>query len=212
VWAPAAEPTADSSAFDALFAPLPSPPSAVAPPIPLVEPSAATILPPTPPAAPEARVATGETRPVGHWRSQAEADDDDFTATISHGDGSTSFATSSLVLPLLPGQDPDTGEVMLTNSISLPSALAATRAHTPLDESHIDHLLDPDDHQLVNTDSVPIRAVRAVSSSSGSRSGLVTPAKPNRGGRVLTGLIVSASVMIVVVVTLLVVAVASDVL
>ncbi len=83
------------------------------------------------------------------------------------------------MLPLLPGHNMATGEVMLTDSISLPSALAATGAHTPLDESDIDHLLDAGDHQLVNTDSVPIRAIKAVSSHSSGRN-LITPQKPAR--------------------------------
>jgi hypothetical protein len=100
---------------------------------------------------------------------------------------------------------------MLTDSISLPSSLAATGAHSPIDESDIDHLLDPGDHQLVNTDSVPIRAIRAVSSHTGSRNQIITTNNPTRGNRALTALIVSASGMVVVVVTLLVVALATEV-
>jgi hypothetical protein len=90
--------------------------------------------------------------------------------------------------------------------------MAATGAHSPIDESDIDHLLDPGDHQLVNTDSVPIRAIRAVSSHTGSRNQLITNSKPAHSNRALTALIVSASGMVVVVVTLLVVALATEVI
>lgn len=159
-----------------------------------------------------AQPTTGE-RPVGHWTTQAEIDDQVQVsdATISRTIRSGAITTSALVLPSLPGHNMTTGEIMLTDSINLPSALAATGAHTPLDESDIDHLLDPGDHQLVNTDSVPIRAIKVVSSNSSSRK-VINAHKPARTNRALTALIVSASVMVVVVVTLLIVAVVSDVL
>jgi hypothetical protein len=155
---------------------------------------------------------TGD-RPVGHWTNQADLDDAEQVAetTISRTVGSAAITTSALVLPSIPGQDMSTGEVMLTDSISLPSALAATGAHTPLDESDIDHLLDPGDHQLVNTDSVPIRAIRAVSSHTSTR-GVIGSPPPKKSGRALTALIVSASAMVVVVVTLLVVSLTTGVI
>ena len=162
--------------------------------------------------APVSTPTTGE-RPVGHWTNQADIDDrvQVTGSTISRTIGSGALTTSALVLPSLPGHNMATGEVMLTDSISLPSAFAATGAHTPLDESDIDHLLDPGDHQLVNTDSVPIRAIKAVSSHSSSRN-VINAQKPTRGNRALTALIASASVMVVVVVTLLIVALVTDVL
>lgn len=167
------------------------------------------------PAAPIVQPTTGE-RPVGHWTTQGELDDQtqasDTTISRTVGTGATAITTSALVLPSLPGQDMATGEVMLTGSINLPSALASTGAHMPLDESDIDHLLDPGDHQLVNTDSVPIRAVKAVSGHTGSRQQLVGTPKQKSTNRALTILITAASAMVVVVVTLLVVALATDVL
>jgi len=156
---------------------------------------------------------TGE-RPVGHWTTQSDIDDRTQIneSTISRRVGSGAITTSALVLPQIPGHNMATGEVMLTDSISLPSALAATGALSPIDESDIDHLLDPGDHQLVNTDSVPIRAIKAVSSHTGSRGQLIANTKPAQGNRALTALIVSASGMVVVVVTLLVVALATEVI
>jgi hypothetical protein len=158
-------------------------------------------------------VTTGE-RPVGHWTTQSDIDDRTQIneSTISRRVGSGAITTSALVLPQIPGHNMSTGEVMLTDSISLPSAMAATGAHSPIDESDLDHLLDPGDHQLVNTDSVPIRAIRAVSGQTGSRNQLITNSKPAHSNRALTALIVSASGMVVVVVTLLVVALATEVI
>lgn len=155
---------------------------------------------------------TGE-RPVGHWTNQADLDDVEqvVETTISRTVGSAAITTSALVLPSIPGHHMETGEVMLTDSISLPSALASTGAHTPLDESDIDHLLDPGDHQLVNTDSVPIRAIRAVSSHTSTR-GVIGSPPPKKSGRGLTILIAAASTMVVVVVTLLVVSLTQGVI
>lgn len=157
---------------------------------------------------------TGE-RPVGHWTNQGDLDDRTQVAesrtSRTIGGGSAAITTSALVLPSIPGHDMATGEVMLTDSVSLPANLAATGAHHSIDESDLDHLLDPGDHQAVNTDSVPIRAIKAVSSHTNSRSQVLATAKPNRGGRALTALIVSASGMVVVVVTLLIVAITTEV-
>lgn len=178
-----------------------------------VQPTPEQVAPVQPASGESVAVTTGE-RPVGHWTTQSDIDDRTQVneSTISRRVGSGAITTSALVLPQIPGHNMSTGEVMLTDSISLPSSLAATGAHSPIDESDIDHLLDPGDHQLVNTDSVPIRAIRAVSSHTGSRNQLITTTKPAHGNRALTALIVSASGMVVVVVTLLVVALATEVI
>ncbi|WP_309708959.1 hypothetical protein [Pseudolysinimonas sp.] len=163
---------------------------------------------------PQAPAPTTGERPIGHWTTQADIDDRTQVneSKISRRVGSGAITTSALVLPSIPGHNMTTGEVMLTDSISLPSALSSTGAHSPIDESDIDHLLDPGDHQLVNTDSVPIRAIRAVSSHTGTRGQVIANSKPTQGNRALTALIVSASGMVVVVVTLLVVALATEVI
>lgn len=216
--APAVQPIAPPPAAPApvapqqFAAPAPEQPAVVLPPEPASAAPAAP-FPFTPPqpsvATPAVAPTTGE-RPVGHWTNQSDLDDrtqvngSSISRTI--GAGSGAITTSALVLPSIPGQHMETGEIMLTDSVSLPANLAATGAHHSIDESDLDHLLDPGDHQAINTDSVPIRAVRAVSSHTNSGNPLLTAAKPNRGGRALTALIVSASGMVVVVVTLLVVA------
>lgn len=161
----------------------------------------------------QAAAPTTAERPVGHWTNQADVDESVQVsqAKVSRTVRSGALTTSALVLPSIPGHDMSTGEVLLTGSISLPSALASIGAHSPIDESDIDHLLDPGDHQMVNTDSVPIRAIKAVSSNTGSRA-VITTQKPHRANRALTALIISASAMVVVVVVLLVVAIATGVL
>lgn len=134
-------------------------------------------------------------------------------------DVSSATATSnSLVLPEIPNPDVivssvrSTGEVLVTGSISLPASLSATGAlPTQLDESALDAVLDPSDQQVVSTDSQPVRAVRAVSTHTSSRE-IIGAVKTKRGNRALTTLIIVASGMAVVVVTLLVVALTQGVL
>jgi hypothetical protein len=149
---------------------------------------------------------------VGHWTTQAEIDDaeqvNETTISRSVGAGNTAITTSALVLPSVPdaafgGPLGDGGEILLTGSISLPESLSSLGAHpSQLDESDLDHLLDPGDHQVANTDSTPVRAIRAVSTHTAS-GGIISPTKP-KGTRGFTILIIAASVMAVVVVGLLV--------
>jgi hypothetical protein len=95
------------------------------------------------------------------------------------------------------------GEILLTGSISLPHSFSATGAHpSQLDESDLDHLLDPGDHQVANTDSLPVRAIKAVSTHTATGA-IIAPSKPT-GTRGFTILIVAASAMAVVVVGLLI--------
>ena len=148
---------------------------------------------------------------VGHWSTQSDIDDaeqvNETTISRSVGVGSGS-ATSALVLPSVPehtigGPMNSNGDVMLTGSISLPHSFSATGAHpSQLDESDMDHLLDPGDHQVANTDSMPVRATRAISTHTASGP-IITPSKA-AGTRGFTILIVAASAMAVVVVGLLV--------
>jgi hypothetical protein len=106
------------------------------------------------------------------------------------------------VLPSIPDHDfgpLSTGDgIMMTGSISLPASMSATGAHPKqLDESDLDHLLDPGDHQVSNTDSQPVRAIRAVSTHTSSR-GVIGTVKP-KGTRGLTALIIAATGMAVLV-------------
>lgn len=155
------------------------------------------------------------TPPTGHWSTQAQLDDETQVAEtpLARNIGSTSGAitTSALVLPSIPEHDfgpLGTGDIMVTGSISLPQSLSATGAHpTQLDESDLDHLLDPGDHQVANTDSQPVRAIKAVSTHTSSR-GVIQTVKP-KGTRGLTALIIAATSMAVIVGALFIVLVAT---
>ncbi|MBW8872924.1 MAG: hypothetical protein JF618_12470, partial [Leifsonia sp.] len=198
--APAPEPSIDPL----LSAPAPQgAPALVQPPadLPDVAPSASA------PSGP----ASGPTS-VGHWSTQSDLDEagqvTETTISRSVGAGSGAITTSALVLPSTPehniaGPMSGNGEILLTGSISLPHSYSSTGAHpSRLDESDLDHLLDPGDHQVANTDSMPVRAVRAVSTHTATGS-IIAPVK-QPGTRGFTILIVAASAMAVVVVGLLI--------
>jgi len=149
---------------------------------------------------------------VGHWSTQSDLDEADqvteTTISRSVGAGSGAITTSALVLPSVPersiaGPMSGSGEILLTGSISLPHSYSATGVHpSRLDESDLDHLLDPGDHQVANTDSMPVRAIKAVSTHTATGA-IIAPTK-QPGTRGFTILIVAASAMAVVVVGLLV--------
>jgi hypothetical protein len=231
----ALQPEAATTNFESLFtlpaqlpdlaqptavAPEPTPllmqPTPMAPAQPAVvpEPDRPAAAVPTPfPSVPSPAAPVLPERPVGHWTNQADLDDrtQASDSTVSRRIGSGGLATSALVLPALPGQDLSTGDIRVTGSISLPHSMSSIGAHpSQVDESDLDHLLDPGDQQVVSTDSIPIRASRAVSSHTSSRA-IISAVKP-RGNRALTALIISAAGMAAVVVTLLIVALATNVL
>jgi hypothetical protein len=155
------------------------------------------------------------TPPTGHWSTQAQLDDETQAsdALLSRNIGNTSGAitTSALVLPSIPNHDfgpLSSGEIMVTGSISLSEAFTTTGAHPKqLDESDLDHLLDPGDHQVASTDSQPVRAIKAVSTHTSSR-GVINTVKP-KGTKGLTALIIAATGMAVVVGALFIVLVAT---
>jgi hypothetical protein len=155
------------------------------------------------------------TPPTGHWSTQAQLDDETQfgDAQLARNIGATSGAitTSALVLPSIPNHDfgpIGTGDIMVTGSISLPSSLSATGAlPAQLDESDLDHVLDPGDSQVASTDSQPVRAIRAVSTHTSSR-GVINTMKP-KGTRGLTALIIAATSMAVIVGALFIVLVAT---
>jgi hypothetical protein len=200
--APAAEPEVDPL----LSAPAPQGAPA------FVQPTASQ-PPSTPASAPAPRGPASGPTSVGHWSTQSDLDEagqvTETTISRSVGAGSGAITTSALVLPSTPersiaGPMSGNGEILLTGSISLPHSYSSTGAHpSRLDESDLDHLLDPGDHQVANTDSMPVRAVRAVSTHTATGS-IITPAK-QQSTRGFTILIVAASAMAAVVVGLLVV-------
>ncbi|HEY4226593.1 MAG TPA: hypothetical protein VGM70_12360 [Pseudolysinimonas sp.] len=194
-----------------LSAPAPQGMPAMVPPPVIPAPAGQTPLAPTGGSPETVQPASGPSS-VGHWSTQADIDDaeqvNESTISRSVGVGNGAITTSALVLPSVPehtigGPMSGSGEILLTGSISLPQSLSMTGAHpSQLDESDLDHLLDPGDQQISNTDSTPVRAARAVSTHTAT-GGIIAPQKP-KGTRGFTILIIAASAMAVVVVGLLV--------
>jgi len=148
-------------------------------------------------------------RAAGHWSVRADMDEDieSLENTISRSVGTGgALTTSALVLPSVPQSSDITspftasGEIMATGSVDLPRSLASTGVHpSRVDTSDFD--LDPLDHEVPSTDSAPVRAIRAVSTHTGS-NGMVTSKK--QSNRTLTVLVISASTMAVGVAGLLI--------
>jgi hypothetical protein len=154
-------------------------------------------------------------RGAGHW-SVSDDNDDDITSlenTITRlVNVGGALTTNALVLPSIP-QSSDlttpytaTGDTMLTGSIDLPRSLGSTGVH-PSQVDNSDFELDPLDREVPSTDSAPVRAIRAVSTHTGS-NGLIATKKP-QGNHMLTVLVISSSGLAVVVVGLLVAGISS---
>ncbi len=156
-------------------------------------------------------------RPVGHWSTQADLDDETqpYESTISRKVSSGHATTNALVLPVTPERDirgalTGTGEIMLTGSIDLPASLGSSGTTDRHDHVGLDSLFDANDHELTPTDSQPVRAVRAVSTHATGQA--VTHTQKPKGNRVLTVLLFAAVGMAVVGVGLLVAVVLMNVL
>ena len=154
--------------------------------------------------------------PAGHWSRQADLDDEtqpwENTITREVGGGNIATTTSALVLPEIPrmGQFASaltsTGEVVLTGSIDLPRSLGSTGGDARLyDDPGVDRMFDSQDAEFTGTDSAPVRAIRAVSTHSGSR-GVIHANKP-RGNRLITVVFIVTAVLAVAVVGMLVVSI-----
>jgi hypothetical protein len=155
-------------------------------------------------------------RASGHWRVQAAIKDDElpYENTLSRtvGSNTSAITTSALVLPSVPQPDrilnsfTSTGEILVTGTIDLPRSLGSTGAH-PSRIDNSDYEDDPLDSQVAAPDSAPIRAIRAVSTNTSTR-GVIETKKPT-GTRMLTAVIIVASVLCVGLVGLLVFAFAT---
>ncbi len=207
------QPVAPSASISPVSAPPVSvPPVAAAP----IEAIPADVLPvaPAEPVFLEPEAAPASTREAGHWSLEVDEDDavddiDSLENTLTRRVGSSSgvVTTSALVLPSIP-QSSDliatpytaAGEIMVTGSIDLPRSLGSTGAH-PFRLDNSDYDLDPLDHEAPMTDAAPVRAIRAVSTHTGSQ-GMIAPRKP-QSNRLLTVMVVAASVLALAVVGLL---------
>jgi hypothetical protein len=122
------------------------------------------------------------------------------TLSRTVGSNTSAITTSALVLPSVPQPDSllaslnSTGEILVTGSINLPRSLGSTGAH-PDRVDNSDYEDDPFDSQVVAPDSAPVRAVRAVSTNTGTR-GVIETKRP-QGNRMLTVVIAVAGVLCV---------------
>jgi hypothetical protein len=155
-------------------------------------------------------------RASGHWRVQAALEDSDlpYENTLSRtvGANTSAITTSALVLPSVPVPDSilssltSTGEILVTGTIDLPRSLGSTGAHpNRIDNSDFED--DPLDSQVAAPDSAPVRAIRAISTNTGTR-GVIESKRPS-GNRGLTAIIIVASVLCIGLVGILVFAFAS---
>jgi hypothetical protein len=151
---------------------------------------------PVEPAASNSSTISAWSPPIGHWSTQADLDDETqpYESTINRRIGSGSATTNALVLPTpdrdIRGALTGTGEVMLTGSIDLPTSLSSTGAHDRVEHESLDMLFDANDHEIVATDSAPVRAIRAVSTHNTGHG--VTHTQKPKGNKGLTVLLFAA--------------------
>jgi hypothetical protein len=119
------------------------------------------------------------TPPFGHWSLQAKIDDEN--QTLDHSvrrdlsSSSGAITTSALVLPSIPQAGDitraisNTGEILITGSVELPSSLGSTGSYpTHFDRSDVDAIIAADDREDSTAGSAPVRAIRAVSTNNDS--------------------------------------------
>lgn len=119
------------------------------------------------------------TPPFGHWSLQAKIDDEN--QTLDHSvrrdlsSSSGAITTSALVLPSIPQVGDitrpisNTGEILITGSVELPSSLGSTGSYpTHFDRSDVDAIIAADDREDSTAGSAPVRAIRAVSTNNDS--------------------------------------------
>lgn len=150
------------------------------------------------------------TAPAGHWTRQLEVEDE-VEMTASREVGGASSTASMLVVNQVPnaadlgGPLGETGEVLLTGSISLRPDFAATGAITG-----IHHAAEFDDHfdsarPATGASATPVKA-SAVASQHALGTPIIAGAKPSTS-RAINVLIVTAAVLAVLVTGLVVTAV-----
>lgn len=162
------------------------------------------------------------TPPFGHWSTQASIDDDEQFPenTISRNIGATSGAitTNALVIPSLPSEDAlrplgNTGEILITGTIDLPRSMGSTGAHpVRYDHSDVDALLEATDREdSSDSDSAPVRAIRAVSTHTSTR-GIMDTKKPKGNSRLPLILAIAGGIVLIAAVVLIVVAMTTGII
>jgi hypothetical protein len=189
---------------------------------PAVSPVSRAAAAPAEPAVVSPREPSTFTPPFGHWSTQASIDDDEQFPenTISRNIGATSGAitTNALVIPSLPSEDAlrpfgNTGEILITGTIDLPRSMGSTGAHPArYDHSDVDALLEATDREdASDTDSAPVRAIRAVSTHTSTR-GIMDTKKPKGNSRLPLILAIAGGIVLVAAVVLIVVAMTTGII
>jgi hypothetical protein len=124
---------------------------------------------------------TGFVPPVGHWSTQVDAPDDE--SAPARALGTHTGQTNALILTDqqvadVTGALNATGEIIITGSIDLPRSLGATGSQARIDNSEIDRLLEAGDAESADTDAAPVRASRAISTHTSTRSVVLAAAQP----------------------------------
>lgn len=136
-------------------------------------------------------ILTESAKPFGHWSTQADDDDSEPALRRDVSAGAGAVTTHALVLPSIPdSSEPllspltSTGEIMVTGTIDLPRSYGSTGAHPALfDHSDVDALIDDVDREDGDTGVAPVRATRAVSSTTTTRS--MIGAEPQKKSRLV---------------------------
>ncbi|GAB2968859.1 hypothetical protein [Frigoribacterium salinisoli] len=156
-------------------------PTPVEPAQPLVEPARPVDEGPVP--AQEAPAPPAFTPPVAHWSDQGVIDDEPEADTApGRTVGPDTGQTNALILTDqqvadVTGALNATGEIIITGSIDLPRSLAATGSQAKIDTSDIDRLMEQGDAEQAETDAQPVRASRAISTHTSTRSVVLSAAQ-----------------------------------
>ena len=140
--------------------------------------ASAAVAEPAPASVPEP---SGFVPPVGHWTTQSDEPDDD--TAPGHALGTHTGQTNALILTDqqvadVTGALNATGEIIITGSIDLPRSLGATGSQARIDNSDIDRLLEQGDAESAETDAAPVRASRAISTHTSTRSVVLAASQP----------------------------------
>jgi hypothetical protein len=136
------------------------------------------VVPTIPASAPESN---GFVPPVGHWTTQSSEPDGDTAPgrTLGTHTGQTNalILTDQQVADVT-GALNATGEIIITGSIDLPRSLGATGSQARVDNADIDRLLEQGDAENAETDAVPVRASRAISTHTSTRAVVLAASQP----------------------------------
>ncbi|KQR62390.1 hypothetical protein [Frigoribacterium sp. Leaf172] len=151
----------------------PSGPAAAAPAAPV-----RPVVPTIPASAPESN---GFVPPVGHWTTQSSEPDGDTApgrALGTHTGQTNALILTDQQVADVTGALNATGEIIITGSIDLPRSLGATGSQARVDSADIDRLLEQGDAENAETDAVPVRASRAISTHTSTRAVVLAASQP----------------------------------